>query len=70
LPQPALPQISVSRPLGNPPPVISSSPWIPVGAFGNWGLDFAGLNFAGRDLARVDGVILDIAILHFLLYDV
>ena len=29
LPQPALPQISVGRPLGKPPPVISSRPAIP-----------------------------------------
>src|SRR5689334_4078579 len=33
LPQPALPQISVGRPRGRPPPVISSKPVIPVGAF-------------------------------------
>jgi hypothetical protein len=33
LPQPADPQTSVGRPLGNPPPVISSSPCIPVGDF-------------------------------------
>jgi hypothetical protein len=39
LPQPALPQISVGRPLGNPPPVISSNPWMPVGDLGSWGLD-------------------------------
>jgi hypothetical protein len=25
--------ISVVRPAGKPPPVISSNPWIPVGAF-------------------------------------
>ena len=31
LPQPALPQTNVGRPLGNPPPVISSSPEIPLG---------------------------------------
>jgi hypothetical protein len=24
-------------PLGNPPPVISSSPWMPVGDLGSWG---------------------------------
>src|SRR5262245_7661238 len=35
LPQPALPQTSVGRPRGNPPPVISSSPWMPVAAFGS-----------------------------------
>ena len=35
LPQPALPQTRVGRPLGKPPPVISSSPWMPVGALGN-----------------------------------
>jgi len=33
LPQPALPQMSVGRPRGRPPRVISSSPEIPVGAF-------------------------------------
>ena len=33
LPQPAPPQTSVGRPAGNPPPVISSSPRIPVGDF-------------------------------------
>lgn len=35
LPHPALPHMSVGRPRGKPPPVISSSPWIPVGALGN-----------------------------------
>jgi hypothetical protein len=35
LPQPALPQIKVGRPFGKPPKVISSSPCIPVGVFGN-----------------------------------
>src|SRR5438309_4468250 len=35
LPQPALPQTRVGLPRGRPPPVISSRPWIPVGAFGN-----------------------------------
>ena len=33
LPQPALPQTRVGRPRGSPPPVISSRPVIPVGAF-------------------------------------
>src|SRR5690349_5528838 len=33
LPQPALPQISVGRPFGSPPHVISSSPAMPVGVF-------------------------------------
>src|SRR5579863_7629203 len=33
LPHPALPHTRVTRPLGRPPPVTSSSPWIPVGAF-------------------------------------
>ena len=33
LPQPAPPQTSVGRPVGNPPPVISSSPRMPVGDF-------------------------------------
>jgi hypothetical protein len=33
LPQPALPQTNVGRPLGKPPKVISSSPSMPVGAF-------------------------------------
>ena len=33
LPAPALPATSVTLPLGSPPPVISSSPRIPVGAF-------------------------------------
>ncbi len=35
LPQPALPQISVGRPLGRPPPVISSRPAIPDAHFSN-----------------------------------
>src|SRR5580704_13427060 len=35
LPQPGPPQTIVVRPRGNPPPLISSSPLIPVGAFGN-----------------------------------
>src|SRR5688500_14824104 len=35
LPQPGPPQISVGRPLGSPPPVISSRPAIPVGTFGS-----------------------------------
>ena len=35
LPQPALPQTSVGRPRGRPPPVISSSPSMPVGHFSN-----------------------------------
>ena len=35
LPQPAPPQTSVGRPRGSPPPVISSRPWIPDGAFGS-----------------------------------
>jgi hypothetical protein len=34
LPQPAPPQTSVGLPRGNPPPVISSSPWMPVGHLG------------------------------------
>ena len=34
LPQPAGPQTSVGRPRGRPPPVTSSSPLMPVGAFG------------------------------------
>src|SRR5882672_6636199 len=34
LPQPAPPQTSVGRPRGNPPPVISSRPWMPVGHLG------------------------------------
>jgi hypothetical protein len=33
LPQPALPQTKVGLPLGNPPPVISSSPEMPLGIF-------------------------------------
>src|SRR6185503_3823801 len=33
LPQPAPPQMSVGRPLGSPPAVISSRPWMPVGHF-------------------------------------
>jgi hypothetical protein len=39
LPHPAPPQIRVGRPLGNPPPVISSKPTIPVRDFdkaGEW----------------------------------
>ena len=36
LPQPAPPQTSVGRPRGKPPPVISSSPWMPVGALGSF----------------------------------
>ena len=35
LPQPAPPQTSVGRPRGSPPPVISSSPWMPVAALGS-----------------------------------
>src|SRR5207245_8691418 len=35
LPQPALPQMSVGRPFGKPPKVISSSPCIPVGVLGS-----------------------------------
>lgn len=35
LPAPALPQTSVGRPAGNPPPVISSRPWMPVGDLGS-----------------------------------
>lgn len=35
LPHPAGPQRSVGRPRGRPPPVTSSSPLIPVGAFGS-----------------------------------
>jgi hypothetical protein len=38
-PQPGPPQTIVVRPRGNPPPLISSSPLIPVGALGN---EFAG----------------------------
>jgi hypothetical protein len=34
LPQPGPPAINVGRPLGRPPPVISSMPGIPVGDFG------------------------------------
>src|SRR6185436_6411313 len=34
LPQPAPPHTSVGRPRGNPPPVISSRPWMPVGHLG------------------------------------
>src|SRR5450432_2814099 len=34
LPQPAPPQTSVGRPRGSPPPVISSSPRMPVGHLG------------------------------------
>ena len=37
LPQPAGPQTRVARPRGNPPPVISSSPEIPVSALGSDG---------------------------------
>jgi hypothetical protein len=33
LPQPGPPQTMVGRPAGRPPPVISSKPAIPVGAF-------------------------------------
>ena len=43
LPQPALPQISVGRPRGSPPPVISSSPWMPTGALGS---ERVGVRFA------------------------
>src|SRR4051812_732568 len=39
LPQPAAPQTSVGRPAGTPPPVISSNPGIPVGAFSRRGLE-------------------------------
>src|SRR5450631_1914163 len=34
-PAPAPPLTRVGRPCGNPPPVISSKPWIPVAAFGS-----------------------------------
>src|ERR1039458_7233707 len=34
LPQPAPPHTSVGRPRGNPPSVISSRPWMPVGHLG------------------------------------
>src|ERR1017187_1396766 len=34
LPHPAPPHTSVGRPRGNPPPVISSRPWMPVGHLG------------------------------------
>jgi hypothetical protein len=34
MPQPAPPHTSVGRPRGNPPPVISSRPWMPVGHLG------------------------------------
>ena len=52
LPQPAPPHKSVGRPLGNPPPVISSSPGTPVGALGNCGLELcSGADFRdARDL--------------------
>jgi hypothetical protein len=43
LPQPALPQISVGRPWGNPPLVISSKPAIPVRDFGKELRDTAGV---------------------------
>src|SRR5215471_13303830 len=33
LPHPGPPQTRVGLPRGKPPPVISSSPWMPVGAF-------------------------------------
>src|ERR1051326_4464008 len=33
LPAPALPQMSVGRPAGRPPPVISSKPGMPVSSF-------------------------------------
>src|SRR5438128_2257181 len=35
-PEPAPPLINVGRPRGRPPPVISSKPAIPVGAFANF----------------------------------
>ena len=35
MPQPALPQTRVGRPRGSPPPVISSSPSMPVAALGS-----------------------------------
>src|SRR6202049_1164709 len=34
-PEPAPPLTRVGRPVGNPPPVISSNPWIPVDDFGS-----------------------------------
>src|ERR1022692_1207933 len=34
-PEPAPPLTRVGRPRGNPPPVISSKPWMPVDAFGS-----------------------------------
>src|SRR5690348_6934678 len=50
LPQPALPHTSVVRPFGNPPPVTSSSPSIPVGAFGSGVRDIFNL---ARGIARL-----------------
>jgi hypothetical protein len=41
LPQPVGPQTSVGRPFGSPPPVISSSPWMPVGDLGSCFLVFS-----------------------------
>jgi hypothetical protein len=32
--------------LGNPPPVISSSPWMPVGALGSCLLNFGMVHFS------------------------
>src|SRR5579863_7074192 len=53
LPHPAPPQTSVGRPRGNPPPVISSRPWMPVGHLGKGVAGELGLEplvFMGEDL--------------------
>src|SRR5688500_9237729 len=54
LPQPAPPQRSVGRPAGNPPPVISSSPGMPVGVFFKTGSSA----FVGSLLREVERALL------------
>src|SRR5271170_3522611 len=46
-PQPAPPQTRVGRPRGNPPPVISSRPWMPVGHLGKRVVEKVGLESLG-----------------------
>lgn len=60
LPEPAEPQISVGLPCGKPPPVISSRPWMPVGALakgiGSEGLVFAGLGVGAMAWVPVQAI--------------
>src|SRR5258708_33281479 len=49
LPQPGPPQTMVVRPLGRPPPVISSSPGMPVGDFSRGSNSRTGAETAAGD---------------------